>query len=378
MFRRTYIQSVTAAGGLVGVGALGASPVSGQEQAIPEADGEVTVAELCGLFSPGPQVQQCLACVEQRCDDEVNPEFPLFTGLTGQCFTPDEIPENADFITLKAGLNCYVAPVDDATTFCLPPGSPDISNATFYSCGADPTPTVVSFRVTCDELTITTENIDDGETLTATVTFLDGDGIESEQTFEATVEDGVAVFELPGDLNPTFFVLTLGDIVLDEQEIVAEDTPCTDEPPAPPEPDDPRIDEIRVTCEAITIQTTDIEEGQTLFVTVGFVGDILTTYNVVVDADGIGTIALPGDLDPSSIAIVFDDETLFESNIQAEDAPCGVVPPEQPEPPAPPEPPEKPDEPKPPVEDKKALKKRMKKHKKLYEMYKKQYEDCDC
>ena len=363
--RRTYIQSAAVAGAFAGVGAVGVSPVSGQEQAIPNVDGEVAVTEFCGQFSPGPQIQQCIACVETRCDGEVNPLFPLFTGLSGKSFTPNTIPAGADFVTLKAGLNCYVAPVDDATTFSLPPGAPDISNATFYSCGGEPTPTLISFSVTCEQLTVTTENIDDGETLTATVTFLNAEGEESEQTFESTVDGGETVFELPGNLDPTTFVLSFGDLILDEQDIVAEDGPCTEDP-HPPDPDDPRVDALSVTCEAITITTTDIEAGQTLFVTVDFVGDISTTYDVVVNADGVGVIGLPGTLDPSRIEIVFEDETLFESNIQAEDSPCAEVPPKPPEPPK---------EPKPPVDNKKDAKKRMKKHKTLYKEYKQQYND---
>jgi len=220
--------------------------------------------------------------------------------------------------------------------------------------------------VTCEELTVETENIDDGETLTATVTFIDQEGTESEETFEATVDDDEATFELPGDLNPTRYEITFDGTVLDEQDIVAEDAPCFDEPPEPPEPDDPRIDELDVTCEEITIETDDIGEGEMLMVTVSFVGDIVTTYNVTVDDDGVGTIALPGDLDPSSIEIVFEDETLFEGNIQASDSPCAEVPPEPPEPPEPPKP-----------DNKKELKKRMKEHEAKYEEYKKKYEKHD-
>lgn len=361
--RRTYIKGVSATGAIAGVGGLSAMSTPAQAQAEP-GEGETTVAEFCGLFSPGAQAQQCLACVEAECEDdeEITALDPLFTGLTGMCFTPDEIPDDADYVTLKAGQNCYLAPVDDNTTFCLPPGAPDISNATFYRCGGDGEPMLMDFTVTCEELTVTTENIDDGETLTATVTFIDQSSTELEETFEAEVDDDETTFDLPGDLNPTSFVVSFDGTVLDEQDVVAEDAPCFDEPPEPPEPDDPRIESLDVTCEEITIETDDIDEGETLMVTVGFVGDITTTYNVPVD-DGVGTIALPGDLDPSSIEIDFEGETLFEGNIQASDAPCAEVPPEPPEMPEPPEP-----------DDKKELKKRMKEHKAKYEKYKKKYE----
>ena len=359
--RRTYIKGVSATSAIAGVGGLSALSTPAQAQA--ESDeGETTVAEFCGTFSPGAQVQQCIACVENECDDgEVNPLTPLFTGLSGTCFTPDGIPDDADYVTLKAGVNCYLAPVDDNTTFCLPPGAPEISNATFYRCGGEETPALIGFEVTCEELIVETENIDDGETLTATVTFIDQDGVESEETFEAEVDDDGTSFELPGDLNPTRYEVSFDGIILDEQDIVAEDAPCFDEPPEPPEPDDPRIDSLEVTCEEITIETDDIDEGETLMVTVGFVGDVSMMYNVLVD--DVGTIALPGDLDPSSIELDFEGETLFEGNIQASDSPCAEVPPEPPKPPEPPEP-----------DDKKELKKRMKEHKAKYEKYKKKYE----
>ncbi|WP_152421336.1 hypothetical protein [Natronococcus amylolyticus] len=335
--RRTYLQGITTAGvaSTVGLGGLSTMSAAAQQEA-PQQNQQSVVAEFCGTFSPGPQVQQCIACVEaqEECD-EVGPLFPLFTGLTGQCFTPQEIPEGADYITLKAGLNCYIAPVEEGvTTFCLPPGSPDISNATFYECDPDdPQPALMDFRVTCDEITVTTMNIPDGAELTAEVTFLDADGEESTQTFTATVQDNTATFTLPGDLNPTNLVVISGDLVLDDQEVVAEDAPCTPEPPDPPEPEDPRIEDLEVTCDAITITTTDIPEGDVLFATVTFVGDIVETYDVPVGADGVAVIPLPGDLDPSFLQIVYEGETLFEGNIQAIDAPCAEVPPKPPKPP---------------------------------------------
>ncbi|TYL35967.1 hypothetical protein CV102_24765 [Natronococcus pandeyae] len=343
-----------------------------QQETAPQQNQGSVVAEFCETFVPGPQVRQCIACVEAQPDCDVpSPLFPLFTGLTGQCFTPEEIPEGADYVTLKAGLNCYIAPVESGvTTFCLPPGSPDISNATFYECDPDdPQPALMDFTVTCDEITVTTMNIPDGATLTAVVTFLDADGTETEQTFQATVQNNQTTFALPGNLNPTNLVVLLDDLVLDNQEVVAEDAPCTPEPPDPPEPEDPRIENLEVTCDAITITTTDIPEGDTLFAQVTFVGDIVETYNVPVGADGVAVIPLPGNLDPSSLLIVYEDDVLFDANVQAIDAPCAEVPPEPPGPPEPPEPPKK-------KKGKKKLeeKKRAYKHKKReYEKYKKKH-----
>ena len=216
------------AGSAIGLGGLATSSAAASSSGTVEA-------EFCGEFSPGPQRQQCIACVE--CEgEEVNP-LDLETGLTGRCFEPEEIPEGADFVTLKAGTNCYVAPVDDNTEFCVPDGAPDVSNATFYRCGGEPTPGVVDIKVTCKELVVTTENIADGETLTATVTFVDEEGMEGDQTFSATVEDGVATFELPGLFDPVFYVLTFGEITLDAREIEAKDAPCDPKPPSKKERD---------------------------------------------------------------------------------------------------------------------------------------------
>ncbi|AGB17558.1 hypothetical protein Halru_2991 [Halovivax ruber XH-70] len=358
--RRTYLQAIGAAGaaGAIGAGAglsgLGAQTVNAQ------ADPNGTVlATFCGTFSGGPQVQQCIACVEAACpEDEVNPLYPLFTGLTGSCFTPASIPDGAEWVTLKAGQNCYLAPVEDNTTFCLPPGAPDISNATFYTCdGDDPQPAVIDYTVTCEEIVVTTDNIDDGTTLTAEVTFLDGEGTESTVTFQATVQDDTATFDLPGNLNPTNLVLLLDDLVLDDQPVVAEDAPCTPEPPV--------FDGVDVTCDAITVSTTNVPEGGVLSITVSFTNGLVETYNVPVDADGVAVVPLPGDVDPSYLTVVYDGETLFDMEVQATDAPCA-----EPTPPEPPEPPE----PKPP---KKEIRKKMMRHKRKYEMYKKMLEKSD-
>ncbi len=376
--RRTYLKGV-AAGSAVGLG--GMATMSGTAHQV-NGVGEHAVAEFCGTFSPGPQVQQCLACIEERCDGEVNPLTPLYTGLSGQCFEPPVVPDGADYIALKAGQNCYVTSVDDNTTFCLPPGSPDISNATFYRCGGEPTPAIVDFDVTCEAITVTTENVPDGQALTAAVTFLDADGNESEAAFQAIVENGTATFDLPGDLNPTHLVVTLDDTVLLEQDVVATDAPCTPEPPTPPVPDDPRIDDVEVTCEAIIITTSDILEGATIYATVSFVGDVTEMYDVTVDADGVAVVPLPGDLDPSNLAVAYDDELLFDMNVQAVDAPCADVPPKPPEPPAeppekPPEPPELPELPEEPPENEKEFKKLLhecKSFERKYERYEKRLE----
>ncbi len=151
------------------------------------------------------------------------------------------------------------------------------------------------------------------------MTFLDADGEESTETFTATVQNNTATFALPGNLNPTNLRITFDGLVLDDQPVVAQDAPCTPKPPV--------FKDLEVTCDAITITTTDVPEGDTLSAEVTFVGDIVETYNVPVDADGVAVIPLPGDLDPSYLRVFYDDETLFDGNIQASDAPCAEVPP---------------------------------------------------
>ncbi|ELZ10765.1 hypothetical protein C479_08138 [Halovivax asiaticus JCM 14624] len=365
--RRTYLQAIGAAGaagaiGGVGLSGLGARSVSAQA----DPNGSV-FATFCGTFAGGPQVQQCIACVEDECQaEDVNPLYPIVMGLTGSCFTPDTIPDGADYVTLKAGTGCYVAPVNGNTTFCLPPGSPDISNATFYSCGGDPTHAVTAVDVTCDQLTVTTENVADGTPITATVVFLDGDGMESEETYETTVTDDSATFDLPGDLNPAHLVLSIGDTVLYHQELPPQDPPCAE--PSPPPTPDPHLEAIDITCDEITIATLDIPEGDELSVRLTFASELVQTYTVPVDADGVASIPLPGDLDPSHLVITYQTETLFNMDVMALDAPCA-----EPMPPEPPEPPEPP-APKPP---KKEIRKKMMRHKRKYEKYKKMLEKSD-
>ena len=100
-------------------------------------------AEFCGQFSQGPQTQQCIACVP--CAD---PE-PLLAveGLSGFEYEPEEIPDTATHVTLKAANGCYVAALEaDTQTISMPDELPEdaennqygqISNATFYRCPDD-------------------------------------------------------------------------------------------------------------------------------------------------------------------------------------------------------------------------------------------------
>ncbi|MDZ7729823.1 MAG: hypothetical protein U5K37_00610 [Natrialbaceae archaeon] len=257
--RRRLLQGTVLTGGVLG--AAGLYRVASDSATAQNNDESVT-AEFCGSFSPGPQVQQCIDCVEEQCPGEdVNALTPIFTGLTGECFSPDTIPTGAEYVSLKGATNCYVAPVDGATTFCMPDGAPDISNATFYRCGGEPTPEIVDVSVTCSAITVTTANIPNGTTVTATTTFVDAESNESTTVFQATVQENSATFSLPGDKNPIFVTLSLNGTDLDSQSIVASDFPCTEKPPDPPTPDDPRIDDITVTCKSITITTVDIPAG---------------------------------------------------------------------------------------------------------------------
>lgn len=222
--RRTCLRTIGA------VGATGA--VVGLSSAGATAQQEPVTAEFCGDFQPGPQAQQCIQCVELECPDEEVFPLALFTNLRGQCieFDPDEIPDDAEFITLKAGTRCHVAPVDGATEFCLPQPDPELSNATFYRCGGEPTPMVETKKVTCAQIEIFTENIPGGETLTVTVIFESG----FEQQYEVLVDaDGTAVVDLPGNLNPSRVIIFYQNELLDEQDVIPVDGPC-DAPPKKP------------------------------------------------------------------------------------------------------------------------------------------------
>ncbi|MFC6962788.1 hypothetical protein ACFQL7_07195 [Halocatena marina] len=137
------------------VGGASLAGVSGFTMKSSAQNGEIP-APFCGEASlppqnpPGGQAGQCIGCVEDVCDGPTALE-PLFSGLSGTCFTlpAEDIPEGADYLTLKAGQNCFLAEVPDNlsgdVTFCLeqvdgqPPMLQDISNATFYTCaGEDP------------------------------------------------------------------------------------------------------------------------------------------------------------------------------------------------------------------------------------------------
>lgn len=370
--RRTVMKGAVAAGGAIGVGGLFVAATGAQEN----GDPDTVEAEFCDQFSPGPQVQQCLSCIEDECgEEEVFPLFPLFTGLSGQCFTPEEIPEGAQFVALKAAQNCYIAPVDDYTTFCVPDGEPDISNATFYRCGGDPTPIIVEKTVTCDEITVTTENIDDDTELSATVTYVDADGEESEDTITATVVNNQATFTLDGDLNPVHVQIFLGDDLLDDQEPEVEGAPCFP---------DPAIVEKTVTCDEISITTENIDDNTELTATVTYVdGDgeeSTATHDATVEANQ-ATFTLLGDLNPVFVVITVNDEVIDEQEIKAEDAPCFEPDPDDPKDPKDPEDPKKP-------ENRKEARKKMEKYRskmekcdkgckeyrQKYEKYKKMYE----
>ena len=89
-----------------------------------------------------------------------------------------------------------------------------------------------------------------------------------------------------------------------------------EEPPA-----EPSIENLEVTCDAITITTANIPEGEGLFAEVT-VGDIPQAYTVPVGADGVTVIALPGDRDPSFLQVTYDGNSLFSGSVEAVDAPC--------------------------------------------------------
>lgn len=217
--RRDCLKILTAAGiGVSGLGGLSTTASAQEVTAIP-----------CGEFSSGPQTQQCIQCVEEQCpEQEVHPLFPLYNqggDFDGICFTPPEggVPDGAEWVTLKAGQNCFVSPVQEGVTYCLPEGSQDISNATFYRCGGEPTPVVDNVEVTCQSITITTSNIPDGEMLDVTVTFEDGSVASGSITVDA---DGVAQISLPGDLNPAHLTVVYEGETLFDEDIEASDGPC--------------------------------------------------------------------------------------------------------------------------------------------------------
>ncbi|MFB9809089.1 hypothetical protein ACFFQF_30140 [Haladaptatus pallidirubidus] len=244
----------------------------------------------------------------------------LFTGLSDTCFTlpAEDIPDNAEYITLKAGQNCFLGEVPEDpegdVTWCLPEGSQDISNATLYTCGDEDPPSVDDVEASCDEIVITTSNIPDGDTLDVTVEFAD----MTTETFEdVEVQNGQATVELPGESNPVHVTVTYQDNLILFDAGVMADPPCEDEP---------AVIDVEVTCKCITIQTANIDEGETLDVTVIFTDDSEETYSPEVDANGVATIELPGDRDPARLIIEYDGMLLFDQFVAADDAPCRKEP----------------------------------------------------
>jgi len=134
--RRNVLKGLTVSGAAIaGVSGLSASSVAQNSEPIE--------AEFCGEFDEGPQEEQCDQCLP--CD---NPEYveKFEDGSSDNTYTltADQIPNNAEYITLKAGDNCFWGEVPDPTvettweTVRDENGDPlilqDISNATLYTC----------------------------------------------------------------------------------------------------------------------------------------------------------------------------------------------------------------------------------------------------
>ncbi|SIR15118.1 hypothetical protein SAMN05421858_1612 [Haladaptatus litoreus] len=312
--RRNYLKGLTVGGAAIaGFGGLSMSSLA--------QNGDPIEASFCSEAStppenpPGGQAGQCISCAREACGTEPI-AVGLVTGLDGTCYTTsaEEIPDNADYITFKAGQNCFLAEVPENpegdVTWCLPEGSQDISNATFYTCGGENPPTVDDVAASCDEIVITTSNIPDGDTLDVTVEFADG----TTETYEdVEVQNGEATVSLPGDSNPVFVTVTYQDNLILFDEGVVADPPCEDEP---------AVTDVEVTCAQITIQTENIDEGETLDVTVTFTDDSTETYMPQVDANGVAVVELPGDRDPEQLLVEYDGMVLFDQFVAASDAPC--------------------------------------------------------
>ncbi|WP_066384812.1 hypothetical protein [Halalkalicoccus paucihalophilus] len=309
--RRHYLQGVAALG--IGMSGLATSTLA--------QNGDPLPAPLCGEAStpperpPGGQAGQCINCVRNVCENEPI-AVALYSDLSGTCFTisAEEIPENADYITFKAGQNCFLGEVPEDpegdVTWCLPEGSQDISNATFYTCGDEDPPAVDDVMASCEEIVITTSNIPDDDTLDVTVDFADG----STETYEdVPVQNGQATVELPGDVNPVHVTITYQDNLILFDAGVMADPPCEDEP---------AVTDVRVTCAQIIIQTANIDEDEPLDVTVDFTDGSTETYTPTVDATGVAVVELPGDRDPEHLTVEYNDLVLFEQFVAAEDAPC--------------------------------------------------------
>ncbi|WP_152424776.1 hypothetical protein [Natronococcus jeotgali] len=314
--RRFYLQGLTAAG--VGLGGLSMTTGAQTEDSLP--------APFCGDAATGPtdppgQAGQCIDCVREVCENEPVAVALFSGGLSGQCFTlsPEEIPENADYITLKAGQYCFLGEVpedpQEDVTWCIeqsngqPDRLPDISNVTLYTCPDEAPPSVDDVDVTCEQIVITTSNIDDGETLDVTVDFSDG----STEEYTPTVTDNQATVTLPGDRDPVDLRIEYDGLILFDAGVAASDAPCGD---------NPAVTDIEVTCAQITIQTTNIDEGEQLDVTVDFTDGSTETYISTVGATGVVTVELPGDRDPERLTVEYEGLLLFDQLVAAADAPC--------------------------------------------------------
>ncbi|RRJ29166.1 hypothetical protein [Halocatena pleomorpha] len=323
--RRTWLKGLAVSGiGLAGAGGL-ASISTAQDGEIP--------APFCGDAVEGPsdppgQAGQCIDCVRDVCTNEPI-AVALFTDLSGNCFTlaAEEIPDNAEYITLKAGQYCFrgEVPADPSgdVTWCIeqadgqPPMLPEISNATLYTCGDENPPAVDNVTASCDEVVITTSNIPNGDTLDVTVDFADG---TSQTDEDVPVQNNQATVPLPGESNPiNVRVVYQDNLILFDAGVMA-DPPCEDEP---------AVTDVDVTCAQITIQTANIDAGEELDVTVFFTDDSSEPFTPAVDANGVAEVGLPGDRDPERLVVEYQGQVLFDQLVAASDAPC-TAPPECP------------------------------------------------
>ncbi|WP_458208898.1 hypothetical protein [Haladaptatus sp. NG-SE-30] len=322
--RRDYIKGITAGSiAIAGIGGLSMSSIA--------QDGEPIPAPFCDEAStppqnpPGGQAGQCIGCVPCTGATALAPLYNSPGDFDGTCFTiaADDIPEGAEYLTFKAGENCFLAEVPDSATgdvtFCLeqvnnqPPMLQDISNATFYACEEENPPSVDNVDVTCDEIVITTSNIPDGDSITVTVEFSDG----TSQTEDVEVQNNQATVELPGDVDPVHVQIEYDGLLLFDSGVAASDAPCGE---------GPSVTDVEVTCAQITIQTANIDEGEELDVTVTFSDDSTQPYTPTVDANGVAVVELPGDLDPTRVVVEYQGQVLFDQFVTADDAPCREEP----------------------------------------------------
>ncbi|MFD1587869.1 hypothetical protein ACFR9U_12850 [Halorientalis brevis] len=324
--RRNVLKGLTVSGAAIaGLSGLSASSVA-QESTLPAPFCEA--ASLPPVRPPGGQAGQCINCVP--CDNPI--AVKLVSGLSGTSYTidSDEIPENAEHVTFKAGQNCFLGEVPENPTGDVtwqleqdngqPPKLQDISNATFYTCGGQNPPTVDDVKVTCDKITFTTSNIEDVTTLNVAVKFSDQPSDDPPEDFTPTLENGQATVNLPGNRDPIHVTITdQNGLILFDEGVTASDAPCGDAP---------AVTGVTVRCASITIQTANIQEGEPLDVTVTFSDDSQKPYTPEVDANGVAEVTLPGYLDPEFLEVQYDGQTLFEGFVAAEDAPCAKCPPD--------------------------------------------------